>query len=500
MKVMKEVKSKPELSPIIAERRYVWRYIGSYMKAKHDQVLSRFWTERMPSLNDFDQNFPNHYRTGPPPPGRLLLTQEPAQVIKATGSYHPPTMPERAESPPLPYVNIFATTPDAGLSSSSTLLPHAGPFKSAFPAAGTGFLPAAGSSKKSMPNAESFPAAGSQSSGFLNAGSFLAAGSQSSGFLPYAGASSTFQAAGLSQASGITTDAGARFTAAGSSQTPIIVDAGSSTLTPGAGGKSLVPDTDAGDAGFVPDAEGGDEDAEGIEDETMVPEKGDKKGKKRPEPVPSGIFRIPMCLRCTRARNQTCEEQTGGSTACYRCAKLKMKCGAPPKQNDAPGPASNQPPPAPHVEAPAPKAPKTITKKPAAKGKAVKKTPAEKTKPAEKAKTADKTIKSKPAQAPVPTPSTSNPAQVPAPTPSTSKPARAPAPTPSTSKKRKVIKSPETVESGGSEDEDEMDWKHWPEHRRTFLEFETYYGSFLFFIFITILIDISRYSSLQVRV
>jgi hypothetical protein len=472
MKVMKEVKSNPELSPIIAERRYVWRYIGSYMKAKHDQVLSRFWTERMPSLNDFDQNFPNHYRTGPPPPGRLLLTQEPAHVIKATGSFHPPTMPERAESPPLPYVNIFATTPDAGFSSSSALNPNAGPFKSAFPAAGTGFLPAAGSSQKSMPNAVSFPAAGSQSSGFL----------------PYAGASSTFQAAGLSQASGITTDAGARFSAAGSSQTPIIVDAGSSTHTPGAGGKSLVPDTDAGDAGFVPDAgdaEGGDEDADGSDEETRVPEKDDKKGKKRPEPVPSGVLRIPMCLRCTRARNQTCEEQTGGSTACFRCAKLKMKCGAPPKQNDAPGPASKQPPPAPHVEAPAPK---PLKKKPAAKGKAVKKTPAEKTKPAEKS------IKSKPAPAPAPTPSTSYPAPAPAPTPSTSKPARAPAPTPSTSKparapaptpstlkKRKIIKSPETVESGGSEDEDEMNWKHWPEHRRTFLEFETYYGSFYFF-------------------
>ena len=40
MKVMKEVKNQPELSPIIAERWYVWCFIGSYMKAKQEKVLS----------------------------------------------------------------------------------------------------------------------------------------------------------------------------------------------------------------------------------------------------------------------------------------------------------------------------------------------------------------------------------------------------------------------------------------------------------------------------
>ena len=184
--------------------------------------------------------------------------------MKATGSFLPPTMPEHAESPPLPYVNIFATMPETG-TTASALLPNAGPFKSAFPQ------------------------------------HMLAAGSETSGFLPYAGAPSSFQAAGSSQAplvvnagpsraSGITLDAGSSFSAAGSSQAPINVDAGSSTITPGAGGKSLVPDPDAG---FVPD---GDEDADGSEEESMVPEKDEKKGKKRPDPVPSGVFRIPMSL------------------------------------------------------------------------------------------------------------------------------------------------------------------------------------------------------------
>ena len=448
MKVMKEVKNRPELSPVIAERRYVWRFFGSYMKAKQENMLSQFWTRQMTSLNDFNQYFPNHHRSGPPPPGRLLLTQEPAQVMKATGSFHRPTMPERSDSPPLPYVNIFATTPETG-TTGSALLPNAGPFKSAFPQ----HMPAAGSSQVPL---------------VVNAGP-----SQESGNMP---------------------DAGSSLSAAGSSQAPINVDAGSSTTTPGAGDKSLIPDPDAE---FVPDAEGGDEDADGSDEEGMVPEKDKKKGKKRADPVPSGIFRIPMCLRCASARDQICEEQTGGSTACYRCAKWKMKCDAPPKK-DGPGPASNQPPPATQVEAPAPKAPKTIAKKPAAKAKpAVKKTAAKK--PAEKVKPAEKSIKSKPAKVPAPKTLTSKPAQeqAPAPTPSTSKPVPVPAPNPSTSKKRKVIKSPETVNSERSEDEDEMDWSHWPEHRRTFLEFETYYGSVLFFIFIAILIHISRYSSVQ---
>ena len=146
MKVMKEVKNQLELSPVIAERRYVWRFIGSYMKAKQEKVLSQFWTQQMMSLNNFDQYFPNHHHSGPPPPGRLLLMQEPAQVMKATGSFLPPTMLERAESPPLPYVNIFATTPEIG-TTASALLPNAGPFKSAFP--------------------QHTPAAGSETSGFL---------------------------------------------------------------------------------------------------------------------------------------------------------------------------------------------------------------------------------------------------------------------------------------------------------------------------------------------
>ena len=71
MKAMKEVKNKPELSPVIAERWYVWRFIGSYMKAKQNKALSRFWTEQMTSLNDFDKYFPNHQRPAfrsPPPP------------------------------------------------------------------------------------------------------------------------------------------------------------------------------------------------------------------------------------------------------------------------------------------------------------------------------------------------------------------------------------------------------------------------------------------------
>ena len=49
----------------------------------------------------------------------------------------------------------------------------------------------------------------------------------------------------------------------------------------------MIPDPDAG---FVPDAEGGDEDANGSEEEGMVLEKDKKKGKKRADPVPSGIF------------------------------------------------------------------------------------------------------------------------------------------------------------------------------------------------------------------
>ena len=323
--------------------------------------------------------------------------------MKATGSFLPPTMPEHVESPPLPYVNIFATTPETG-TTASALLPNAGPFKSAFP--------------QHMP----------------------AAGSETSGFLLYAGAPSSFQAAGSSQAplvvnagpsqaSGIMPDAGSSFSAAGSSQAPINIDAGSSTMTPGARGKSLVPDPNAG---FVPDTEGGDEDADGSEEESMVPEKDEKKGKKRPDPMPSGVFQVPMCLRCASTRDQICED------------KWKMKCDAPPKK-DGPGPASNQPPPATQatqVEAPALKAPKTIAKKLAAKAKpAVKKTAAKK--PAEKVKPAEKTIKSKPAEAPAPTTSTSKLAQAPAPapTPSTSKPAPVPAPNPSTSKKRRRGKS-----------------------------------------------------------
>ena len=125
----------------------------------------------MTSLNDFNKYFPNHHCSGPPPPGRLLLMQELAQVMKATGSFLPPTMLEHAELPPLPYINIFAMTPETG-TTPSALLPNAGPFKLAFPqhtlAAGTGFL--------------------------------LAAGSQTSGFLLYAGAPSSVQAAGSSQA------------------------------------------------------------------------------------------------------------------------------------------------------------------------------------------------------------------------------------------------------------------------------------------------------------
>ena len=206
--------------------------------------------------------------------------------MKATGSFLPPTMPEHAESPPLPYINIFATMSETG-TTPSALFPNAEPFKLAFP--------------QHMP----------------------AAGSQTSGFLPYARASSSVQAArssqvpivvnaGPSQASGITPGARASFSAAGSSQVPINVDTESSAVMPGARRKLLVPDPDAG---FVPDARGaedGDEDANGsketcIESETCQENDKVKTGKstsshninfktgtRAPAPMPSTSKPVPV--------------------------------------------------------------------------------------------------------------------------------------------------------------------------------------------------------------
>jgi hypothetical protein len=145
--------------------------------------------------------------------------------------------------------------------------------------------------------------------------------------------------------------------------------------------------------------EEGEEEDEREKDKDQVPVT--PRDKTRPAPITTDRHHEPACQRCVRAKRE-CLEQAGAGTACFWCAKVKMRC-LPANETDGEGekvatmaPTAKSAPPTGSSKKAAPK------RKPAPKRqRAPKAKPAPNPKPAPKAQPAPKR---KPAQKPPPAP------------------------------------------------------------------------------------------------
>jgi hypothetical protein len=101
MKVSKECKELPELLKEINLRRFVWRLLHAWYKAKTDNVrLRKFWTDEQAVLQAFDRDFPNDH--GPPPnvmAQRPTLPHPPLAVMTTKEQRRPPPPPTTTSTP-----------------------------------------------------------------------------------------------------------------------------------------------------------------------------------------------------------------------------------------------------------------------------------------------------------------------------------------------------------------------------------------------------------------
>ena len=166
--------------------------------------------------------------------------------------------------------------------------------------------------------------------------------------------------------------------------------------------------------------------------------------KKRQSPKSSGQKRNPGCKRCVRIGKE-CYNQVGFASACVTCAKVKMRCEVLDAEEKGKEVRIVEPPP---PTTPAPSMSDIPATTPAPSQSVV---PAKRSAPESNPRPSKKRSKKKTAPAP--------------------------APAPSGSRKKNKLETPEIVAADADQFSDEGNW---PAHRRSFADFETYYGKVFF--------------------
>jgi hypothetical protein len=279
----------PDIMKEFDHPRFIWEIMNSYHVAfGKKQVNDHFWARQTAALEGFDQRNPGMHRpAGKAPAERPRLNPPQLQFMVASGSTkRDPILPVHQRPFPSPIPQPSPVLPRESPPPASVIAKHSRPLPSRTPRPAQQKLSSAGPSKVGKPAVVSLD-------------------------MPDAGVQHVDKGKG-------------RMMEVDVDENGDYVDEGDDMYVDEDDDEDYPAPAPAPAPASAPKKRKGN--GKGKE---VIPAQNDQEGphsaKRRPSPKPSGKVRNPACARCIKG-GRTCQEQAGLSTACMRCARIKMKC------------------------------------------------------------------------------------------------------------------------------------------------------------------------------